>query len=295
MLRLNLGLGQFLEVKGNADAHQVIRVKAPVKLPEIKMTWAYEMPTREPACGLEEPVAGAKYNKVVIDKLLNANVSDIFKNEYRSPRPPYTTLQIPLQGVGEWCHPQMRPDINDSVFRSLIVKDEMSIVGVPFRTPALGQNIIYTSLWDNYPDSVAIPVNSSASKVWLLMAGSTNHMQCRIANGIVVAQYKDGTSDTLQLVNPDNWCPIEQDYYVDGKAFHTVEPRPYRISLGTGKVSRDLGQLLGIKGVEPRLIPGGAAQLLCLPLDPKKKVISLTLRTLSNDVVIGLMAVTLQR
>ncbi len=295
VLRLNLGLGQFLDVQGNADAHQVIRVKAPVKLPDVQMTWVYEMPSREPANGLEEPVAGAKYNKVSIDKLLNANVADIFKNEYRSPRPPYTTLQIPLQGVGDWCHPQMRPEIDDSVFRSLIVKDELTLVGIPFRSPALGQNIVYTSLWNNYPDSVLIPVNSSASKAWLLMAGSTNHMQSRIANGIVVAQYKDGTSDTLQLVNPDNWCPIEQDYYVDGKAFCADGPRPYRVSLGTGKVSRDLGRLLGIKGVEPRLIPGGAAQLLCLPLDPKKKVVSLTLRTLSNDVVIGLMAVTLQR
>ena len=295
VLRLNLGLGRFLEVQGSADAHQVIRVKAPVKLPEVEMTGAYEMPAREPANGLEEPDAGAKYNKVSIDKLLNANVADIFKNEYRSPRPPYTTLQIPLQGVGEWCHPQIRPDINDSVFRSLIVKDELAVVGVPFRTLAQGRNIVYTSLWDNYPDSVSIPINSSASKAWLLMAGSTNHMQCRIANGIVVAQYKDGSSDTLQLVNPDNWCPIEQDYYVDGKAFRTIAPRPYRISLATGKVGRDLGQLLDIKGVEPRLIPGGAAQLLCLPLNPKKKLLSLTLRTLSNDVVIGLMAITLQR
>ena len=295
VLRLNLGMGQYMDVQGNADAHQVIRVKAPVRLPEVTMSWVYEMPSKEPSNGLEEPESGAKYNKVAIDKLLNANVADIFKNEYRSPRPPYTTLQIPLQGVGEWCHPQTRPDINDSVFRSLIVKDEISLVGIPFRTPALGQNIIYTSLWDNYPDSVNIPINNSASKAWLLMAGSTNHMQCHIANGIVVAQYKDGTSDTLQLVNPDNWCPIEQDYFVDGKAFCTVNPRPYRVSLATGKVSRDLGKLLGIKGVEPRLIPGGAAQLLCLPLDPKKKVVSMTLRTLSNDVVIGLMAVTLQR
>ena len=295
LLRLNMGLGQFLEVQGNADAHQTIRVKAPVKLSDAEMKLADEMPSSKPTYGLDEPEAGARYKKVVIDRLLNANVADIFKNEYRTPRPPYTTLQIPLQGVGEWCHPQMRPDINDSVFRSLTVKDELAVVGVPFRTPAVGRNIVYTSLWDNYPDSVTIPVNSSASKAWLLMAGSTNHMQSRIANGIVVARYKDGTSDTLQLVNPDNWCPIEQDYYVDGKAFRTVEPRPYRVSLGTGKVSRDLGQLLDIKGVEPRLIPGGAAQLLCLPLDPKKKVASLTLRTLSNDVVIGLMAVTLQR
>ena len=107
--------------------------------------------------------------------------------------------------------------------------------------------------------------------------------------------HEDGAADTLQLVNPDNWCPIEQDYYVDGKAFRVLEPRPYRVSLGTGTVSRDLGAALGIKGVYGREIPGGAAQMLCLPLDRRKPLRSLTVRTLSNDVVIGLMAVTLQR
>ena len=126
------------------------------------------------------------------------------------------------------------------------------------------------------------------------MAGSTNHMQCHIDNGLVIAQYRDGTSDTLRLVNPDNWCPIEQDFYIDGKAFQAPQPRPYRVSLGTGVVSRDLGTALGIEGVYGREIPGGAAQLLCLPLDSKKKLKALTLRTLSNDVIIGLMAITLE-
>jgi hypothetical protein len=126
------------------------------------------------------------------------------------------------------------------------------------------------------------------------MAGSTNHMQSRIDNGLVIAAYQDGTADTLRLRNPDNWCPIEQDYYVDGKAFQTAEPRPYRLCLGTGTVSRDLGRSLNIQGVYGREIPGGAAQLLRMPLDSRKKLKSLTLRTLSNDVVIGLMAVTLQ-
>ena len=40
-------------------------------------------------------------------------------------------------------------------------------------------------------------------------------MQCRIANGIVRVYYTDGTSEVLELVNPDNWCPIEQDFYLD--------------------------------------------------------------------------------
>ena len=49
-----------------------------------------------------------------------------------------------------------------------------------------------------------------------------------------------------------------------------------------------------IKGVYGREIPGGAGQLLCLPLDGKKKLKALTVRTLSNDVVIGLMGITLE-
>ena len=73
------------------------------------------------------------------------------------------------------------------------------------------------------------------------------------------------------------------------------EPRPYRLHLKTGKVSRDLRKELGITGVYGREIEGGAGVLLDMPLDPEKTLESLTLETLANDVVIGLMGVTLQR
>ena len=294
VLRLNLGLGKFRDIEGTSEAHQVFRVRDVPRLPEVELYDEYEAAVQQGSHGTDEPTFERKFQKRDISKLLNANVADIFRNEYRAPRPPYTTLQIPLQGVGEWCHPKHRPVIDDSVLRSQIVKDELVVMGVPFRTPAVGRNIVYTSLWNNYPDSVVIPMSGSAQRAWLLMAGSTNHMQSRIDNAIVVARYKDGTADTLRLVNPDNWCPIEQDYYVDGKAFCAAQPRPYRVSLSTGKVSRDLGRLLGVEGVYGRELPGGAAQMLCMTLNERKKLVSLTLRTLSNDVVVGLMAVTLQ-
>lgn len=188
----------------------------------------------------------------------------------------------------------MTADVNDSVFRTLIADGEFSVAGVPFRTPAEGHNIAYTSLWDNYPDSIEIPLKGKAASAYLLMAGSTNHMQSRIDNALVIAEYKDGTSDTLHLVNPDNWCPIEQDYFVDGKAFYTTAPRPYRVALGTGMVSRNFGAELNIKEVYGRPIPGGAAQMLRMPLDGQKKLKSIKLSTLSNDVVVGLMGITLQ-
>ena len=262
VLRQNLGNGEFRDIEGSNEAHQVILLDT--------------------------------YRPQNIATYFNAEVDDIFKNEYLSPRPQTTTLQIPTQGIGEWCHPQLTAEINDSVFRTLIRDGIFKMAGIPFQTPATGHNIVYTSLWDNYPDSVVIPLKGRAASAWLLMAGSTNHMQSHIDNGLVIVTYTDNTTDTLALRNPDNWCPIEQDYYIDGKAFQASEPRPYRVCLSNGVISRNLGEALGIEGVYGREIPGGAAQMLQMTLNPRKKLRSLTLRTLSNDVVIGLMAITLQ-
>jgi len=304
--------GHDIEVEGTTDSVQTITVPTDwssrysltydVITPEMAEYFEQERKQTEQErtnrltnLGLDEPDSSLKNRRVKMEKYFNAEVDDIFRNKYLSPRPQTTTLQIPVQGVGEWCHPQYTPEINDSVFRTLIGSDgTFSVAGIPFATPQRGKNIVYTSLFDNYPDSVTIPLKGHASAACLMMAGSTNHMQCHISNGQVSVTYTDGTSTVMPLINPYNWCPIEQDFYVDGKAFTTLELRPYRVCLATGAVSRDLGRQLGIKGVDGRQIPGGAAQMLRMPLNPDKKLKSLTLRTLSNDVVIGLMAVTLQ-
>ena len=307
IIRQNLDKGRYRDIEGTAEPYQVIRIKQPARLPEVHFSNNLLLSSPSVQTATEQPEeVDDKYRPQKIERLFNANVTDIFQNEYLSPRPPYTTLQIPVQGVGDWCHPAYLPEIDDTGFRSLIVKDEFTVAGVPFRTPAVGHNIAYTSLWDNYPDSLVVPLSGSASVAWLLMAGSTNHMQSRIDNGWVIAQYKDGTADTLRLVNPDNWCPIERDYYVDGKAFRAAQPRPYRVALASGKVSRHLaedlnvpfanaqGGEIGPKGADGGVIPGGAATMLRMRLNSRKKLRSLTVRTLSNDVVIGLMGVTLQ-
>ncbi len=293
VLRQNLGNGQYRDIEGNAEEHQVMEVSQ--RDGSFVSSDALTQKNRPSVIlGLEEPDMTKQFKVQTIDRFFNSEVDDIYKNEYLSPRPQTTTLQIPTQGIGEWCHPQLTAEINDSVFRTLIQDGQFNVAGVPFITPAEGWNIVYTSLWDNYPDAVVIPLKGKAESAYLLMAGSTNHMQSRIDNGLVIATYANGSTDTLALRNPDNWCPIEQDYYVDGKAFRAPEPRPYRVCLSTGDVSRDLGKILGIQGVYGREIPGGAAQILRMPLNPQKKLKSITVRTLSNDVIIGLMAITLQ-
>ena len=247
--------------------------------------------------------------EVNMDKAFNANVSDIFKNQYLSPRSPYTTLCVPTQGIGDWCSTKKTANIDDTKFRSLI-RDGVFMAKIdgnlPFRSPKEGKNIAYTSLWDNYPDSISVALKGKASHVYLLLAGSTNPMQYAIENAVVRVEYADGTSDELMLTPPVNWCPIEQDFLENATAFPQPQLRPYRIGLASGKVSRHLFRdlhlevnrnMADVPGFKKAVaeIDGGAAILLDMPLDGKKKLRRLTLRTLSNEVVVGLMGITLQK
>ena len=247
--------------------------------------------------------------EVNMDKVFNANVSDIFKNQYLSPRSPYTTLCVPTQGIGDWCSTKKTANIDDTKFRSLI-RDGVFMAKIdgnlPFRSPKEGKNIAYTSLWDNYPDSISVMLKGKASHAYLLLAGSTNPMQYAIENAVVRVEYADGTSDELMLTPPVNWCPIEQDFLENATAFPQPQLRPYRIGLASGKVSRHLFRdlhlevnrnMADVPGFKKAVaeIDGGAAILLDMPLDGKKKLRRLTLRTLSNEVVVGLMGITLQK
>jgi hypothetical protein len=240
-----------------------------------------------------------RYDKVDLSAVFNDKVTNIFKNKYESPRPNTTTLQLPYQGIGNWCYPMIKPSIEDAGLRSKAGNQNEITVGnnIPFATPSSPtlNNIAFISQWDNYPKSIKVPLSGNASHIYLLMAGSTNPMQTRLTNGSVVVRYTDGSADTLQLENPTNWLPIEQDYYIDGNAFYASRVRPVRVHLATGLVTNDYNNYKSIKGFSNMAIEGGAATVLDLPLDASKELASLTVTAIANDVVIGLMSATLVR
>lgn len=231
-----------------------------------------------------------KYQPVNISNSFNDQVRNIFRNRYLSPRPSSPTLQLPWQGIGNWCYPLTDAVINDS---GLMHKQTIHCNGIPFNTSSNKKNILFTSQWDNYPKQVSIDLSGNANHVYLLMAGSTNHQQTGLANGKILVQYTDGTKDSLLLINPTNWYPIEQDYYTDGFAFTTGASKPYRLLLRTGEFTRTFKKYSSIKGFSNHAIDGGAATVLDMPLNKSKTLKTLTLQTLANEVVIGLMAITL--
>jgi len=251
-----------------------------------------------PMAALPAPPAGAVLETVDLGPYFNDRVTQIFRNEYRAPRSPFVSLALPKQGLGGWAGLyNASADIDDSGLRATSAANGGRIVlpnGVPFATPGGrdSKNVLFTSQWENFPSEAVIPLSGSASEVYLLMAGSTDPMQSRIDNGEVIATYADGTGERLALENPTTWWPIEQDYFIDDFQFPRPGPLPLRVDLASGAV-RVLDPE-GFKGKGAR-VPGGAATVLGLSLNPLKELRSLTLRALSNDSVIGLMAATLVR
>jgi len=238
------------------------------------------------------------FESVPMTAQFNDRVTEIFRaGKYRSPRSPFASLAQPAQGIGGWAGDvNAQAAIDDTGLRSAAARDGRFTLpdGVPFATPGpgLSPNIAFISQWDNYPHGISVPLTGRARRVFLLMAGSTNWMQSRLDNGEVVVTYADGTTSRLALRNPETWWPIERDYFTDDFQFRIDAPLPVRVDLKTGRV-----RVLAPASFKGRggVVPGGAATLLDLALDPQKELRSLTVRALANEVVIGLMAATLQR
>tara|TARA_R110000796_G_scaffold37722_4_gene95191 strand:+ start:72036 stop:75623 length:3588 start_codon:yes stop_codon:yes gene_type:complete len=243
------------------------------------------------------PVWSNTYKQLDLTPYFNSLVTDIFENDYLSPRPERATLQLPTQGIGNWCYPTVKPIIDDTGLRSIAGEKELIFTpqGIPLKTPSSidKKNIAFVSQWDNYPTEITLPISGKSSHMYLLMAGSTNPMQSRFTNGELQVTYADGTSEILPLKNPENWWPIEQDYYVDGYAFTTDAPKPPRVYLKTGEITRNFKDFTPIKGFSDFGVDGGAATLVDIPLDKTKDLKQLKLKAIANDVVIGIMSITL--
>jgi hypothetical protein len=256
------------------------------EIPGIALDWRTPLP------------ATAKLETVDLAPYFNDRVTDIFRHEYRSPRSPFVSLAIPKQGIGGWAgEVNASAEIDDTGLRAVAGHSGGRLVlpnGVPFATPGPGTapNILFTSQWDHYPREATVPLSGRARHGFLLLAGSTNWMQSQLDNGEVIVAYADGTSERLALHNPTNWWPIDRDYFIDDFQFRRPEAIPPRVDLRTGTV-----RLLNVAEFKGRggPVPGGAATVLDLAVSPEKELKSLTVRTLANEVVIGLMGLTLER
>jgi hypothetical protein len=222
----------------------------------------------------------AHWSSVPMQSVLNGDIRTIYQQQYLSPRPNTCSLRLATDGYNTWqmvlAKNHTPPEITLDHIAAL--SDSKGNIrtgsGVPFQWPATGRNIAFTSQWDNWPRKIDVPVNQTGQAIWFLLCGTTNPMEVRIANAELRMTYADGVVEKLEIVPPFNFwtlCPfggVDYDYTRDGFALPKVPPTTVQL----GKNCR--------------------AILLGWNLRPGVPLRSVTLQTLSQQVVIGLMGVT---
>ena len=244
---------------------------------------------KESARYLTEVPANATWENIDIRPGMNADVTKIYLQKYLSPRPNTVSARLGSDGYSPWTFPHWKslvPVIKLDKVKGMTDRQNRLVTpqGVPFAWVDGDTNIAFTSMWDNYPAKVEFPVNKSGQAVYFLVAGSTNVMQCQIANAVIRLNYADGQTDSLELVPPVNYWNLSiisaaateagqrssSDYTAEIDRFCMPAKLPERVQLGENC----------------------RAMLLNLKLRKGIALKSVTLETLSQEVVVGLMGIT---
>jgi hypothetical protein len=228
-----------------------------------------------------QPAAHARWDCIDLAEQFNGDIRTIFQQRYLSPRPATCSVRLGVDGYSAWTFPYWGlppPKIDLSRVAGLV--DTRGRIQTPQRVPFVrfgeDRNIAFTSLWDNWPASVEFPIRRAAKTIWLLVCGTTFPMQTRIANAEFRFRYDDGHGEKLELVPPDNFsmlCPWGgEDYSYAHDAFALPAEPPPQVQLGANC----------------------RAMVLSWKLRPGVKLETVTLEALSQDVVIGLMGLSLE-
>jgi hypothetical protein len=231
----------------------------------------------------------ASFENINISTLINAGVTTIYRQKYLSPRQNTVSLRLGTDGYSPWTFwhwKSMPPEIKTDNISEMLDGQNRLITpqGVPFSWSSGEKNIAFTSIWDNFPTEIEFPVNKKGTAVWFLIAGSTNVMQCRIANAVIRLNYSDGRTDSLELVPPINYWNLST---IDS---HATAPGQSSRTDYTSEIDR-----FCLPAKFPETVQLGEncrAMLLNLKMRPGVKLKSVSLETLSQEVVVGLMGIT---
>ncbi|MBR4072925.1 MAG: hypothetical protein IKK24_03175 [Clostridia bacterium] len=227
------------------------------------------------------------YSTVDISEHLHHDVRKIFKQRYESPFNGINHLSIGVDGYSPWTFTYWGKKVPKLSFDKGI-KDGKTVYSgkkIPFAFNSLNNNISFTTLWSNYPDNVEIPINKTSEAIHFLVAGTTNPMQCEIANAKIDVIYESGKADTVELVNPENFWAL-CGYSGEGLAFGQEGTNDYDYALDGYCLPKTPPETINL---------GNNIRACVISLKTgNEKIKSIKLSTLSQEVVIGLMAVTLQ-
>ncbi|UOQ86814.1 hypothetical protein [Gracilibacillus salinarum] len=224
---------------------------------------------------LDQQFSGAyenSYNthKIDLSPYVNQDLADLHQNTY-TPQPdlfywdniPSTITEY---GLNWWQYRDGQDKVKPELTRLEGLNDDFeSDMGIPFAISAKEQNSVFTSRYDNFPDQVEIPVNVTGNKLYFFLTVATNHMQSRIENATITINLSNGEERTVPLVNPENM----DDWLNENTSS----------SYAQSGFIQDLGD-------------GAHGNILSVDLGASMEVESIEMETLSNEVLTGLLGLT---
>lgn len=139
---------------------------------------------------------------------------------------------------------------------------------IPFAIPTEGRDAVFTSLYEQFPDRIEIPLNQRGRKVAVLAVASIPISQSRMDNGRIRVKLDDGTHRDAILRDPetvDDW-------------------------LGSG-----LGKPYALGGHAVALGRNAHGHLYEIDLGGDRMIRSIELETFTNETMMGLLGITVMR
>lgn len=209
---------------------------------------------------------GKDFTPIDISKHFNLNMKDVHNQEYLSPRPQGYSIGMFPNGryAWDWNHKGHNEIyIDDTVLRQAngLVHTQS---GIPFITPEQNENLACVSIWDNFPTQTIVDLDGSAKEIAVLFVATTNAMQSHVENARIVVEYEDGSQEKVSLVYPFNF----DDWLTP--AFQTQNETFYFNHYNHATVQR-------------------------IKLDQTKKLKNIKIEAVANEVILGVLAISICR
>jgi len=218
------------------------------------------------------PSTEQHWQPLEISAHFNADLRTIYQQSYLSPRPATCSVQLGTDGYSPWTYPfwSITPPVLEFDKATPDQRGWLwSDARVPFLWGGNALNACLTSRWDNYPTQIDLEFSTVGHSLYALIVGTTNPMQVGLANAALHLTYADGSTDTLELIHPNNYLSLSGRYDWEIDAFALPNPPP-QVQPGTN-----------IRAV-----------VVSCPLRPNLELIRVALECLSQEVVVGLLGLT---
>ncbi len=269
----------FVSSGGECPRWTPVRLEIAPATPVVARTWS---PPQVSARDL------APWELIDLSATFNAKVSDVPKRLANGAIPP----EMPADQVGfnywlEHVIVRSKPP-SDAAWRAKIGTDDIAWTtdGIPFRSPKEGSNIAAVCLHSKaFPASVSLPVGARGRTVYLMVSGMTHPNQSHVVNARCTLKYADGSREVRDLVNPfdigdcwSTWCGPYFDTPANG--FENIGGRSG--PAGSSQV-QDRSRPVAVDTI---------AHLVAFPLKPGIPLEGIDFEAIANDIVFGVMGIS---